>query len=148
MAHNGCGELVDVRVVRIGGRGEEYCRAIASAETAARRTLAGPRGRGARANAVVERMRRGEERRGAGDAGRGGWSGASARDVDHELLGVSDGALERTRERLAEAAATRVDTTADAGVDGYARDDEGERDDGVRRRRFPVSYTHLRAHET
>ena len=144
VAHNGCGELVDVRVVRVGGRGEEYCRAIASAETAARRTLAGPRGRGARANAVVERMRRGEERRGAGDAGRGsrsgdagrgGWSGASARDVDHELLGVSDGALERTRERLAEAAATRVDTTADAGVDGYARDDEGERDDGVRRRR-------------
>ena len=55
--------------------------------------------------------------------------------MDHELLGVSDGALERTRERLAEAAATRVDTTADAGVDGYARDDEGERDDGVRRRR-------------
>lgn len=135
VAHNGFGELVDVRVVRVGGRGEEYCRAIASAETAARRTLAGPRGRGARANAVVERMRRGEERRGAGDAGRGGWSGASARDVDHELLGVSDGALERTRERLAEAAATRVDTTADAGVDGYARDDEGERDDGVRRRR-------------
>ena len=142
-AHNGFGELVDVRVVRIGGRGEEYCRAIASAETAARRTLAGPRGRGARAkaNAVVERMRRGEERRNAGEAGRGSrsgealGSGASARDVDHELLGVSDGALERTRERLAEAAATRVDTTADAGVDGYARDDEGERDDGVRRRR-------------
>ena len=59
VAHNGFGELVDVRVVRVGGRGEEYCRAIASAETAARRTLAGPRGRGARANAVVERMRRG-----------------------------------------------------------------------------------------
>ena len=108
VAHNGCGELVDVRVVRIGGRGEEYCRAIASAETAARRTLAGPRGRGARARGV---------------------------DIDHELLGVSDAALERTRERLAEAAATRVDTTADAGVDGYARDDEGERDDGVRRLR-------------
>ena len=108
VAHNGFGELVDVRVVRIGGRGEEYCRAIASAETAARRTLAGPRGRGARARGV---------------------------DIDHELLGVSDAALERTRERLAEAAATRVDTTADAGVDGYARDDEGERDDGVRRLR-------------
>ena len=45
---------------------------------------------------------------------------------------MSDAALERTRERLAEAAATRVDTIADAGVDGYARDDEGERDDGVR----------------
>lgn len=108
VAHNGFGELVDVRVVRIGGRGEEYCRAIASAETAARRTLAGPRGRGARARGV---------------------------DIDHELLGVSDAALERTRERLAEAAATRVDTTSDAGVDGYARDDEGERDDGVRRLR-------------
>ena len=108
VAHNGFGELVDVRVVRIGGRGEEYCRAIASAETAARRTLAGPRGRGARARGV---------------------------DIDHELLGVSDAVLERTRERLAEAAATRVDTTADAGVDGYARDDEGERDDGVRRLR-------------
>jgi len=131
VAHNGFGELVDVRVVRMGGRGEQYCRAIASAETAARRTLAGPRGRGARANARVERIRRGDAgmQRGAGEGS------LSARDVDHELLGVSDAALERTRERLAEAAATRVDTTADAGVDGYARDDEGERDDGVRRRR-------------
>ena len=62
VAHNGFGELVDVRVVRVGGRGEEYCRAIASAETAARRTLAGPRGRGARANARVERIRRGDAR--------------------------------------------------------------------------------------
>ena len=108
VAHNGFGELVDVRVVRIGGRGEEYCRAIAaSAETAARRTLAGPRGR------------------------------APAREVSTSTTScwVSDAALERTRERLAEAAATRVDTTADAGVDGYARDDEGERDDGVRRLR-------------
>ena len=119
VAHNGFGKLVDVRTVRVGGRGEEYCRAIARAETAARKALAGPRGRGARANAAKRS---------------GGGAPVEVTDVDQTLLGVSNGALERTRERLAEADATRVDTNMDAGVDGYAHDDEGERDDGVRRR--------------
>ena len=80
VAHNGFGELVDVRVVRIGGRGEEYCRAIASAETAARRTLAA-RGAGAPAREVSTSTTScwgsvgrgagayaGEARRGCGDA--------------------------------------------------------------------------------
>ena len=79
----------------------------------------GPRGRGARANAAKRS---------------GGGAPVEVTDVDQTLLGVSNGALERTRERLAEADATRVDTNMDAGVDGYAHDDEGERDDGVRPR--------------
>ena len=100
---------------------------------------------GGRPSRSHRRPRRGvlprdRERGDGGEEDAGGPEGPGARargvDIDHELLGVSDAALERTRERLAEAAATRVDTTADAGVDGYARDDEGERDDGVRRRRF------------